>query len=205
MFHSRFLSLLTVATSLSLIPPALHAAGSASQKTINAQGQVGLTNYNSFAFGSAIYTQSWGATNAQAGNIGYTPANLFWSSGTFFTNPGYTAAAQYAAASYANLGVVPVGTAQRWEDTFEASQPASQFPNEPSWIAGDRANGGSPLTNLPEYQAWVAWVKARPSLQAIASDGGPMGQDFRPWGGTWGQISPEMPLAPADCPTGMSA
>jgi hypothetical protein len=31
-----------------------------------------------------------------------------------------------------------------------------------------------------------------------------MGQDFRPWGGTWGLITPAMPLASADCPPDMT-
>jgi hypothetical protein len=174
--------------------------------TTNAHGQAGLTDYAGFPFGSSIYGNSWGAVNAQVWDVGYAPANLFWSAGSFFNDAGNMAAAQYAASTLASQGIVPYGTAQRWEDTFEISQPASDFGSEPAWLVADRANnGGTPFNELPEYQAWVAWEQARPNLQAVANDGGSMGQDFRPWGGTWGFISPMMPLSPADCPPPMKS
>jgi hypothetical protein len=174
--------------------------------TTNAHGQAGLTDYTGFPFGSSIYSNSWGAINAQLSDSGYAPANLFWYAGSFFNNPGYMAAAQAAAAGLSAAGIVPSGTAQRWEDTFEISQPAADFGDEPDWLVEDRANnGGTPFNDLPEYQAWVAWENARPNLQAVAFDGGTMGPDFRPWGGTWGLITPMMPLAQSDCPPPMNA
>jgi hypothetical protein len=171
--------------------------------TTNASGQAGLTDYAGFPFGSSIYGNSWGSVNALPNYASLAPANLFWNVGTFFTNPGYMAGAQAAAAGLAAEGVVPYGTAQRWEDTFEISQPAALYPDAPAWIATDRAAYSDPST-MPEYQAWVAWETARPNLQAVANDGGTMGQDFRPWGATWGLITPMMPLASADCPPDMS-
>jgi hypothetical protein len=171
--------------------------------TTNASGQAGLTDYPGFPFGSSIYGNSWGSVNALPNYASLAPANLFWSVGTFFTNPGYMAAAKAAAAGLSSTGVVPASTAQRWEDTFEISQPLSAYPNAPAWVAADQAAYSNPST-MPEYQAWVAWEKARPNLQAVANDGGSMGQDFRPWGATWGHISPMMPLASADCPPDMT-
>jgi hypothetical protein len=142
--------------------------------------------------------------NSQLTDSGYAPGNLFWSAGTFFNNPGYMAAARYAASQRVVNGVVPTSSAQRWEDTYEISQPAGDFGDEPSWLVSDRANNGNPFTSMPEFKAWVAWEKARPNLQVVANDGGTMGQDFRPWGGTWGLITPMMPLARADCPPDMT-
>jgi hypothetical protein len=193
-----------IAASLILLPT--YSACAASSPTTNAHGQAGLTDYAGFPFGSSIYGNSWGSNNAQIGDAGYAPGNLFWDAGSFFKNPGYMAAAQAAAASLSSKGIVPYGTAQRWEDTFEISAPPSDFGNEPAWLIADRANnGGTPFNELPEYQAWVAWEKARPNLWTVAYDGGSMGTDFRPWGGTWGLITPMMPLAPADCPPGMKS
>jgi hypothetical protein len=195
-----------IAASLVLLPPYSAWAGTSAPapSTTNVHGQAGLTDYSGFPFGSSIYGNSWGSVNALPGDVSYAPANLFWSAGSFFNNPGYMAAARAAAAGLAQQGIVPASTAQRWEDTFEISQPASNFGNEPAWLVADRANnGGTPFNELPEYQAWVAWENARPNLQAVANDSGSMGQDFRPWGGTWGFISPMMPLSPADCPPGM--
>jgi len=202
------IALFISAACLAVLPNYCAVAGDLlpQSATTNAQGEVGLTNYAGFPFGSSIYVNSWGAVNAQNFDVGYVPANLFWSSGTFFNNSGYMASAKAAAAQLAASGVVPIGTSQRWEDTFEISQPASDFGNEPTWIVADRANGGgTPFNKLPEYQAWVAWENARPNLMVVANDGGTMGQDLRPWGGTWGFISPMMPLSPADCPPDMTS
>jgi hypothetical protein len=171
--------------------------------TTNAFGQAGLTDYAGFPFGSSIYSNAWGSGNALPNYASLAPANLFWNVGSFFTNPGYMAAAQFAAQSLSSAGVVPAGVAQRWEDTFEIAQPLSLYPNAPAWIAADQAAYFNP-ENMPEYQAWVAWEQARPTLQTVANDGGTMGQDFRPWGATWGLITPMMPLASADCPPDMT-
>jgi hypothetical protein len=174
--------------------------------TTNSQGQAGNTDYTGFPFGSSIYSTSWGAVNAQLTDAGYAPANLFWYAGSFFNDRSSMINARAAARQIAAGGVVPSGTAQRWEDTFEISQPASDFGAEPAYIVSDRANGGNtPFDAMPEFRAWVAWEKARPNLQAVANDGGTMGQDFRPWGGTWGLITPMMPLSPADCPPDMKS
>jgi hypothetical protein len=161
--------------------------------TIDAQGQVGLTSYETLPFASRIYAQSWGSSPSLA------PGNLFWDRGSNFTNP----ITMIAARQYANKltwdGIVPASGAQRWEDTYEASLPASYFPGEPSWIAADRQN----LIDKPEFQAWAAWQKAHENLFMIGADGGPEGEDFRPWKGDWGHISPLMPLPQADWPPGI--
>ncbi len=196
----------TLATTALLAAPAYGVCATAPEPvstTTNASGQAGLTNYDGFPFGSSIYGNSWGSVNALPNYASLAPANLFWNVGSFFTNPGYMAAAQAAAAGLSSAGVVPASTAQRWEDTFEISQPLSAYPDAPAWIAADQAAYSNP-ENMPEYQAWVAWEQARPTLQTVANDGGTMGQDFRPWGATWGLITPMMPLASADCPPDMT-
>lgn len=162
---------------------------------LNAQGQVGLTSYVSLAFASSVYQSSWGASPT------LSPGNLFWQSGTFFTNTANSGPARQWAGSLSAAGVVPSGGAQRYEDTFEASQPATAFPGEPGWIAADRASGAM---SGPEFGAWAAWMNARPNLSIMASDGGSMPSYYRAWKGSWGHVSPLMPLSAADCPAGMA-
>jgi hypothetical protein len=164
--------------------------------TINSSGQVGLTSYQALPFAGSIFAQSWGASP------GLAPANLFWQYGTNFTNAQSMATARHYAATLTAKGIVPASGAQRWEDTDEVSQPASQFPGEPGWIAADRQNLG--LVNKPEFQAWVKWQQAHSDLFMLGADGGQEGADFRPWRGNWGHISPLMPLPKADWPAGTS-
>jgi hypothetical protein len=187
----------TLFSAISILSGSAKAACLANQPkicspTINAQGQVGLTSYTSLPFASSIYGQSWGSSPQLA------PGNLFWSSGTNFTNAITMLAARQYANSMTAKGIVPASGAQRWEDTYEASQPASLFPGEPSWIAADRQT----LINKPEFQAWAKWQKAHENLFMLGADGGSEGEDFRPWKGNWGHISPMMPLPKADWPTG---
>ncbi len=169
--------------------------------TINAQGQVGLTSYATLPFAGSVFQLSWGS------GAGLDPAQLFWQSGSHFTNAGTMAAARSAAAGWSAMGIVPIAQAQRWEDTYEVSQPASLFSGEPGYADGsafayDRTSG---LEAGPEFQAWVSWIKARPNLLIMANDGGSVPTYFRPWNGSWGHISPLMPLAAGDCPTGMAS
>ncbi len=186
---------LTVTTAIAAGPVGARAAS-----TTDADGDVGLTSYATLPFAGSVFQLSWGA------GAGLDPAQLFWQDGTHFTNSGTMAAARGAAAGWSAIGVVPIAQAQRWEDTFEVAQPSSLFPGEPGYadgsdFAGDRASG---IASGPEFQAWAAWIKARPNLLIMASDGGSVPTYFRPWHGSWGQISPLMPLAAGDCPTGMS-
>jgi hypothetical protein len=129
------------------------------------------------------------------------PGNLFWQYGQNFTNANTMAAARQYANKLTADGIVPASGAQRWEDTYEAAQPASQFPGEPSWIAADRQNLG--LLNKPEFQAWVRWQRAHEDLFMLGADGGQEGKNFRPWRGNWGHISPLMLLPKADWPAGI--
>ena len=168
----------------------------AQSSVTNAAGQIGLTNYTTLPFASSIWQTAWGATS------GLEEANIFWQAGSHFTNSGTMAEAHAAAAGWAPYGIVPFAGAQRWEDTYEIAQPAADFPGEPASIAADRATGEAAG---PEFQAWVAWLKARPNLPIMAYDGGSMPWDWRGWNGSWGHVSPLMPLAAADCPPGMSA
>lgn len=190
--------ILTLLATTACVAPLLPACSSTptTSPTVQHDGNVGLTNYETLPFMSQVYWQSWGSSPSLA------PGNLFWQYGSWFTNKTNTTNAQGAAASYDSHGIVPASGAQRWEDTFEAAQPASQFPGEPSWIAADR---NSNCCSTPEFTAWVNWIKARPNLPMMASDGGTTGNDFRPWKGSWGHISPLMPLAQADCPSGMTS
>jgi hypothetical protein len=164
--------------------------------TINADGQVGLTSYATIPFAGSVYGQSW------ASSPGLTPRNLFWQYGTNFTNAATMAAARQSASSMTAQGIVPASGAQRWEDTYEAAQPASLFPGEPSWINNDRVSLN--LLNQRDYQAWVGWEKAHANLFIAAADGGSEGLELRPWLGEWGHISPMMPLPSQDWPTGMT-
>jgi hypothetical protein len=191
-------SALTAAAALAAEPGmagCLSGMPSICSATINADGQVGGTNYNSLPFISSVYGQSWGSSPGLIFN------NLFWNVGTNFTNSSTMTAARQYADKLTSTGVVPASGAQRWEDTYEAARPAAAFNNEPGWINSDRWNLNLP--GSPEAQAWVQWQGARPNLLLMGADGGPEGSDFRPWGGNWGHISPLMPLAQGDWPPGM--
>jgi hypothetical protein len=162
---------------------------------LDSAGETGATNYLTLPFASAFLEPAGGASPYLA------PGNLFWANGSYFTN----ASAMFGARSWASQqiakGLLPYSGSQLWVDTYEASQPASLFPNEPSNIAADRNSG---CCSTGEFQAWVQWVKARPSLQVMANDGGTLGFDFRAWGSSWGHISPLMPMAAKDCPPNTS-
>ena len=161
---------------------------------INAGGLVGQTSYTTIPFVSSVYQISWGASP------GLAPANLFWQSGSNFTNLVTMTNARIAATALTAQGIVPASGAQRWEDTYEASLPASEFPGEPSWINDDRQQ----IINQPEFKAWAAWEKAHQDLFMVANDGGQVATDYRAWKGSWGHISPLMPLAKADWPAGVT-
>jgi hypothetical protein len=162
--------------------------------TINSSGLVGQTSYTALPFVSSVYQLSWGSSPS------LSPANLFWQSGSNFTNTQTMANAKIASSSLTAQGIVPASGSQRWEDTYEASLPASQFPGEPSWINDDRQQ----IAGQPEFVAWAAWENAHQNLFLVGADGGSEAAEFRPWGGSWGHISPLMPLPAADAPPGMT-
>ena len=161
---------------------------------INAEGLVGRTSYTAIPFVSSVYQISWGSSP------GLAPVNLFWQSGANFTNLITMTNARIAATALTLQGIVASSGAQRWEDTYEASRPASEFPGEPGWIAQDRQQ----IIDKPEFQAWAAWEKAHENLFMVGADGGQVAQEFREWKGSWGHISPMMPLPQADWPAGMT-
>ena len=177
----------------------LHASVARATSTVNASGEVGLTSYATLPFAGSIFQLSWGS------GARIDPAPGLWRGGRHLTNGSALGAARGAAWGWSNSGIVPIAQAQRWEDTYEVAQPASLFPDEPGYadgsdFAGDRASG---IAAGPEFQAWTAWIAARPGLLIKANDGGSVPTYFRPWGGSWGFISPLMPLASSDCPNGM--
>ena len=167
--------------------------GSKCAATINSAGTVGQSSYTALPFVSSVYQISWGASPS------LSPANLFWQSSANFTNTTTMANAKIASSALTAQGIVPASGSQRWEDTYEAALPASQFPGEPSWIDEDRQQ----IINQPEFQAWAAWENAHKNLFMVGADGGQDPSEFRSWGGSWGHISPLMPLPAADAPPGM--
>ena len=198
--HASLFLLLGIIVSSACVTESAEAGCLASQPsvcspTINASGQVGGTSYNSLPFLSSIYGQSWGSSPGLIFN------NLFWQVGKNFTNSSTMTAARQYADKLTSSGIVPASGAQRWEDTYEAARPAAAYYNEPGWINDDRWNQNLP--NSPEAQAWVQWQGAHANLFMMASDGGSVGTDFRPWNGNWGHISPMMPLPQGDWPPGM--
>jgi hypothetical protein len=152
---------------------------------------VGATSFLTLPFSNQIYQQSWGASPT------LLPGNLFWESGSFFTDPSQTAMALQSANAIAQKGIVPFGGAQLWEQTYILSQPVTSFSSPPSWVNAQYAN-------QREFAAWVQWVEARPQLEDLAYDGGTMPPYFRSFGGSWGHISPLTPLDAADWPAGIS-
>jgi hypothetical protein len=192
---------LAVAAAIGLIAAASGASagclatnGSKCAATINSAGTVGQTSYTTLPFVSSVYQISWGASPSLA------PANLFWQYSANFMNATTMANAKISSGALTAQGIVPASGSQRWEDTYEASLPASQFPGEPSWINEDRQQ----IVGQPEFQAWAAWQNAHQNLFMIGSDGGQDPSEFRAWGGSWGHISPLMPVPAADAPPGMT-
>ncbi len=187
---------LAVMLALPCLAVSATQAARAASPVINAQGQVGLTSYTTLPFVSNIYRQAWGSSPY------LSPGNLFWQVGSWFTNKNNMIQALYGSQSLTSQGIVASSGSQRWDDTWEVSLPASQFPGEPSYIAGDRNSG---VASGPEFKAWSQWIEQRPNLPIIASDGGSTPPSERAWNGGWGHISPLMPLASGDCPTDMTS
>jgi hypothetical protein len=188
-----------VALAFTIVASTASAGCLATNKTkcsaaINAGGLIGQTSYTILPFVSSVYQISWGASP------GLAPANLFWQSGKNFTNAQTMANARIAADALTQRGIVAASGAQRWEDTYEASLPASEFPGEPGWINDDRQQ----IINQPEFKAWAAWEKAHQSLFMVGNDGGQVATEYRAWKGSWGHISPLMPLPKADWPAGVT-
>lgn len=164
--------------------------------TVTPTGQVGLTSYITMPFMSQVYAPSFGSSPF------LTPGELFWQKGTWFTNPNTMAASLNAAKSLTSQALVPSSGAQRWQDTYEISLPLSEFPQEPSYFSQDRNSGEA---SGPEFQAWAAWLQARPSLFILANDGGSVPPNYRAWGSSYGYVSMLMPLAKSDCPPDMQS
>jgi hypothetical protein len=155
--------------------------------------QIGATSYLTMPFVTQVYRPCWQCT------VGLDPRQLFFnaSKSSPFLNTTLMAQVRSLAAKQSAAGIVPTAGMQRWEDTYEASFPASSFPDEPAWIAADRTAGNFPA--LPEFVAW----RSHPQYADVAFDGGtmpPQSGYFRSWGGSWGYISPLTPLDAADCP-----
>jgi hypothetical protein len=152
---------------------------------------LGNTSYVTPPFWKDLFLQSWGASPD------LTPAELFWSSGSFFTNSTNIANAKQSASAISNSGKIPFGGAQRWENTYMESLPTSTFTNPPTWV------NGADLSK-PDFTAWAQWIKARPKYQDVANDGGSMPPQYRSFNGSWGHISPVVTIDPADIPAGMT-
>ncbi len=192
---SRFLIFALVA-GFSPLPLASLAA----PPTINPQNQVGLTSYTTMPFYSSVVQSSWGASPYLA------PAELFWEYGSFYTNPANQGPARQWAGALAAEGIVPASGAQFWEDTWIAAQPLANFPDAPSWMVQEvQGSQSSNCCSGPEFQQWLHWLAARPALPIMAADGGSMPVQWRPWGGTWGHVSPLTPMPASDCPPDLSA
>lgn len=165
-------------------------------------GPVGATSYETLPFESQIWQDCWMCA------AGLEPAQLFFSANpnSPYMNSGTMAQAKAASQALSARGIVPMGGAQRWEDTYEASFPAGTFPGEPSWIQADRQSNNFP--NQPEFVAWRNFINSNQQYWDYAYDGGTMPNQagyFRSWGGQWGHLSPLTPLNTTDCPPDMKS
>ncbi len=161
------------------------------ESTLNAQGEQGKTSYRTLPFVSTLWGASWASTS------GLSPSQLYWNYGSHFTSTVMMNQAQGASSDMSGQGIVPCIGSQRWEDTFMAAQ--AYQAGEPAWVTQDRANGGgTPLNQLPEYQAWVAWMNARPNLNILDNQGNEATYTVNGWVNHFGYVSPLMPLSAAD-------
>lgn len=167
------------------------AAANVSDVSIQA-GQVGRTSYVTLPFVSEVSQVSWGASS------GMTPTILHWESGTHFTDASLMKKAQGVADGLRAKGIVPFNGAQRWQDTYMAALPP--VAGEPRWVTSSRNN--SQMASREDYKAWVAWQKAHSNLFMLNANGEEAGKTVGAWFGSWGHISPLMPLPKADWPAG---
>jgi hypothetical protein len=180
------------------------------QEPFDSQDNAGATSYITLPFQSSVI--------GEVGAVGLSPMELYYTANPAspYNKSSQTAQMKANSQSTENAGLIPNAGTSRWEDTWEISQPASNFPGEPSWISSDRTstcngypgNSGGTCTGQPEFVAWGNWIKNHPQYWDTAWDGGTMPGDpdyFRSWNSQWGHISPLQPLAAADCPPGFSS
>jgi hypothetical protein len=149
------------------------------------------TSYDTVPLFNDIFAPSWGASPF------LSPGELFWQSGTFFTDPRMMSQARRAAHDIDASGRVPLSGAQRWQDTYVQSRPPSVFHSPPGWVRGA-------LAADPPFRAWAEWVDAHREYLDVAQDGGSYPPEYRPWGGMDGNVLPPTPLKPADIVPGMT-
>jgi len=175
---------------------------------LDANGNVGLTSYETLPFQSQINTDCGNCSN------GLEPASLYFSANplsifSIFNPAGYDLNAYEIAGARGNVvgleqrGIVPSMGLQRWEDTFDASFVVPVSATEPSSFAFDRNVFNLP--KQPEYLAWSQFIQNHPQYWDLANDGGTVTPDERTFYGQEGYIPPMTPLDPADCPIGMSS
>ena len=135
---------------------------------------------------SDVSQQSWGASQ------GLAPQQMFWQQ-----VPNYQEkkdAINRAAAGIEASGKMPCGGMQLWQDAFARSHPKGTYPGAPG-----RLNDGE-YADLPGHQAWVEWVEKRPQYLGVGRDNQSLPGHYREWGGSWGYVSPAVPLDGGDYP-----
>jgi hypothetical protein len=157
------------------------------------EGQYNLS-YNNPPFWQNVMAVSWGASPH------VTPAQLFWNLTSHFTNAGTMAAARGSANEITASGRIPIGGAQRWEDTWVQARPRSSFTSAPAWVNESHYNDPTWGAAL---RAWGQWIADRPQYWDKNRFGRTPRTDWNSWGGHWGHISPNMPLDAGDILPGM--
>lgn len=173
----------------------------AAASTINAQGGVGLTSYQTLPFQTSVYQQGFNA-NGDTRNGHSEPVIDFWPSGTYLTNATNVNNAKTDANAKDAAGTVPYMSLERFDDTFCAAN-GTAYTGETGNVTSDRA-AFQASADAGAYTAWFNWHNARPTLTAINSDGTYwFHQSWTGGGGVAcnsGHISPAETIAGGDFP-----
>lgn len=110
----------------------------------NSDGDVGRTSYKTLPFQSQVFQDACGST------AGLYPVELYFqvNPNSIYKNAADMTAVKNCIAALEAKGIINVAGMQRWEDTWEISNPQSMFPNEPASITADRSTVCSAFLGL---------------------------------------------------------
>ena len=160
------------------------------------------TDFKTMPFGGNIVAKTNGSS------AGLAPMNLFWTSGSHFTDPAMIAHIKSQVAAEEAVGMISNSGLQRWQRTYVDTLATNELDAAGCSGSSDYAaylveRTKAPFTPLDgAMKAWRDFLRGHTDLWDVSTDGGTMPPYYRCWGGSWAWISHLTPIDTADCPSG---